>query len=76
MNLAWDNYYPFPNHNEHGKVELVQFIAVKVEASAEANTAQLDGAKKNNLNNVKAIEDDNEDEKDARLITGDTNMTK
>ena len=67
MNLAQDNYSPSPNHNEHGKVELEEFIAVKDEASAEADTAQLDDPEKNNLNKVKAIEDDNEDEKDESL---------
>ena len=67
MNLTWDNYSPFPNHNEHGKVELEEFIAVKDEASAEADTVQLDDPEKNNLNKVKAIEDDNEDEKDESL---------
>ena len=54
-----------PNHNEHHKIEVEQFIAVK--ASAKADTVQLVDPEENNLNKVKAIEDDNEDEKDESL---------
>ena len=38
-----------------------------MKASAKANTMQLDDPEKNNLNKVKAIIDDNEDEKDESL---------
>ena len=54
-------YYLFPNHEEHSKVELEQFIAVNDKANG--NAAQLDDPENNNLNKVKVLIDDNEDEK-------------
>ena len=54
-----------PNYNEHHKIEMEQFIAVK--ELAEASPEQLVDPEENNLNKVKAVEDDNEDEKDESL---------
>ena len=53
------------NRNEHHEIKVEQFIAVK--ESAEASPEQLVDPEENNLNKVKAIEDDNEDDKDESL---------